>query len=77
MLVDVMASSCIEGGSGWLLGEVFSPQEQSGSGTAPMECGLTVLGAVTEPWGCGTKGRVNGHGGVGRVGLDPRGLLQP
>ena len=30
--------------------------EQSGSGTAAREWGVTIPGGVPEPWGCGTEG---------------------
>jgi len=43
--------------------------EQSGSGTAAREWGVTIPGGVPEPWGCGTEGRGQWAWGGG-LGLD-------
>ena len=75
-----MASSYTRGGSGWTLGEAFSPKEWSGTGT-----GYQGSAGVTIPEGVkGVSCCTEGHGLVGNiddrwmVGLDDLvGLLQP
>ena len=71
-----MASSCVRGGLGWILGKISLLKEWSGTGAGcPGQWGVTVPGGVQKPCGCDTSG----HGGVGlTVGLDGlKGLFQP
>jgi len=42
-----VASSCTRGGSGWILGKIYSVKEQSGSG---MDLALDGLGGLFQPW---------------------------
>jgi len=65
-----MASRCARGGSGWMLGNIYSLKEWCCSGTAAQSGGgVTVPGGVPEPWGCGTEGHSGLHG-EDRLGLD-------
>jgi len=76
-----MASGCIRGGSGWILGKISSLKEQSGVGPGcPGQWGSPHpwRGSKTMwMWPLGTG--FSRDGGVGvTVGLDDlRGLLQP
>ena len=65
---EVMASSCARGGSGWILGEISSLKERSGTGTAAQ--GVVESPSLEVFQNCGDvalKGRVSGHGGDGLV----------
>jgi len=55
-----MASGCARGGSGWVLGKAYSPEQWSCNGisrAAQGGGGVTVPGGVPEPRGCGTEER--------------------
>jgi len=53
------------GGSGWILGNISSPKERSGSGTAAQgNDGVTVPGGAPEAGRGATEGRGYGHGGM-------------
>ena len=53
----VVALCCARGGSGWILGKMYSQKEWRCSGTAAQGGGgVTVPGGAQEPWGCGTEG---------------------
>ena len=44
--------------SGWISGNISSPKEWSGTGTAAQgSSGVIIPGGVPEPWRCGTEGR--------------------
>jgi len=62
---EAMASRCTRGGSGWILGTIFSHKEQCCSGTAAQGGGgVTIPGGVQ----CGDtalRDVVSGHGGCG------------
>jgi len=46
------------GGSGWILGNISSLKEWSGTGTAALGCDrVTIPGGAPELWRCGTEGR--------------------
>ena len=68
---EVTAFSCTRGGSGWISGNVSSPKERSGSGTATQ--GMGVPAGAPEPWGCGTESSEDTDVGFGHVGA----LSQP
>ena len=66
-----MALSCTKGGSGWVLGQIYSQKEWSCTGIGCQRGGaVTVPGGVQEPWRCGTEGRGVWAWGGG-LGLDP------
>ena len=73
-----MASSCTTGGSGWILGKIYSPEEWSGTGTGcPGGQGVTVSIGVQEMWYLGIQS-VGSIGGRCVVLLyDLRGLFDP
>ena len=59
------AASCARGGSGWVLGNVPSLDEQSCSGTAAQGGGVTVHGGVWNRGDVALRDVGSGHSGVG------------
>jgi len=51
----VVSSSCVRGGSGWILGKT-SPKEWSVAQVVQGNGRVTVPGGVPELWRCGTEG---------------------
>jgi len=54
-----MALSCIRGGSGWMLGEIYSQGGEAVAQAAQGGGAVTLSRGAQEPRGCGTEG--HGH----------------
>jgi len=61
-----MASSCITGESGWILGEICSPKEWSGTGTAAQGVvGSPYMEVLQSHGDVALRDVVGGHGRMG------------